>query len=120
MAFGKKRDEDAGGTPVEDDEATTEAEEAEEAPAGGEAPFEPPSTSEAETNGAEAATAAGADGAEASLLHMFEATQVEADDRSALLDLAGDVELDDLLEDLQIVAVALGCRIGRVEEIAAA
>jgi hypothetical protein len=42
------------------------------------------------------------------LLNMFESTQVEGDDRSVVLDLAGNVDLADLLEELQDVAAALG------------
>jgi hypothetical protein len=44
------------------------------------------------------------------LLSMFQSTQVESDDRAALLELAGEVEIDDLLEDLQTVAAALGIK----------
>jgi hypothetical protein len=44
------------------------------------------------------------------LLSMFQTTTVEADDRAALLELAGEVEIDDLLEDLQTVAAALGIK----------
>ncbi|HET6615370.1 MAG TPA: hypothetical protein VFH62_05745 [Dehalococcoidia bacterium] len=44
------------------------------------------------------------------LLSMFQTTQIEADDRSALLELAGEVEIDDLLEELQTVASAMGIR----------
>jgi hypothetical protein len=46
------------------------------------------------------------------LLSMFQTTQIESDDRAALLDLAGDVEIDDLLEELQTVAAAMGIRTG--------
>ncbi len=42
------------------------------------------------------------------LLSMFQSTESEAEDRSIFLDLAGDVEIDDLLESLQTVAAALG------------
>jgi hypothetical protein len=41
------------------------------------------------------------------LLSMFQATEVEGDDRSVLLDLAGEVDLADLLEDLHTMAAAL-------------
>jgi hypothetical protein len=47
------------------------------------------------------------------LLSMFQTTAIEADDKSALLELAGEVELDDLLEDLQTVAAALSSRRSR-------
>jgi hypothetical protein len=44
------------------------------------------------------------------LLSMFQTTTVESDDKAALLELAGEVEIDDLLEDLQTVAAALGIK----------
>lgn len=46
----------------------------------------------------------------ADLLSMFQTTEAVAADRAALLDLAGEVEFDDLLEDLHTVASALGVR----------
>ena len=42
------------------------------------------------------------------LLNMFQTTQIQAEDRSAVLEIAGDVEIDDLVEELHTVAVALG------------
>jgi hypothetical protein len=42
------------------------------------------------------------------LLNMFSASKEEAVDNSIVLDLAGDVELADLLEDLQTLAAAMG------------
>ncbi|MEX2225189.1 MAG: hypothetical protein WEB52_01920 [Dehalococcoidia bacterium] len=44
------------------------------------------------------------------LLSMFQTTTIEADDKAALLELAGEVEIDDLLEDLQTVKAALGSK----------
>jgi hypothetical protein len=44
------------------------------------------------------------------LLSMFQTTEAVSDDRAALLELAGEVELDDLLEDLQTVRSAIGRR----------
>ena len=69
---------------------------------------------EAEDEGAPAAGAATAapaagQGGDA-LLNMFQTTQIEEVDRGAVLELAGDVELADLLDDLQTVATALGLR----------
>jgi hypothetical protein len=63
----------------------------------------------------EAATEA-ADPLSSDLLNMFQTTQIEAEDLSAILDLAGEVEIDDLLEELHTVALALGCRLEEVEE----
>jgi hypothetical protein len=42
------------------------------------------------------------------LLSVFQTTQAESEDITLLLDLAGDVEIDDLLEELHTVAAALG------------
>lgn len=44
------------------------------------------------------------------LLSMFQTTTLELEDKSAILDLAGETEMDDLLEELQTVVVALGIR----------
>ena len=58
--------------------------------------------------GEEAAADPLAGGADA-LLNMFQTTQAETEDRSVILELAGEVELGDLLEELQTVALAIGC-----------
>ena len=39
---------------------------------------------------------------------MFQATEQEMDDRSVLVNLAGEVEIDDLVEQLLTTAAALG------------
>jgi len=44
------------------------------------------------------------------LLSMFQTTELASDDKAALLELAGEVEFDDLLEDLHTVASALRVR----------
>jgi hypothetical protein len=54
---------------------------------------------------------ASADALGGDLLNMFQTTQIEQEDLSVVLDLAGDVDLDDLLEDLHTVAAALGCNL---------
>jgi hypothetical protein len=110
MAFGKK------GTDQASPAAATppEAQDAEEELSG--AMF----ADEASEEGADAVTAgpaaetadAPADPLSNDLLNMFQTTQVEQDDLSVVLDLAGDVDLDDLLEDLHTVAAALGCNVG--------
>ena len=51
--------------------------------------------------------ASAADGGDA-LLSMFDTGELETSDLSAVVALAGDVDLDDLLEELQTVAAALG------------
>jgi hypothetical protein len=58
--------------------------------------------------GEPAGEAAAPDAAPDALLSMFQTTEATADDRSALLDLAGVVEMDDLLEELHTLAAALG------------
>lgn len=42
------------------------------------------------------------------LLSMFQSTEARGEDRSVPLDLAGEVDLADLLEDLHTMAAALG------------
>jgi hypothetical protein len=54
-----------------------------------------------------AVAAPGANSADA-LLSVFQTTQAESEDITLLLDLAGEVEIDDLLEELHTVAAALG------------
>jgi hypothetical protein len=44
------------------------------------------------------------------LLSMFQTSTGEETDRSALLDLSGDVDLADLLEELHTLAAAMGIR----------
>lgn len=53
---------------------------------------------------AEPAGEAGSD----SLLDMFSTVGIATVDRTALLDLAGEVEIDDLISELSLVAAALG------------
>jgi len=53
------------------------------------------------------------------LLNMFQTTTIEQDDRSVLLELAGEVEIDDLLEDLQTTGAAMGCNVSTEEADAA-
>jgi hypothetical protein len=56
--------------------------------------------------GAEASDEPVAD-ADDALLSMFHATQAESHDREVLLDMAGTVEIADLLDELQTVAAAM-------------
>jgi len=53
------------------------------------------------------------------LLNMFQTTTIEQDDRTVLLELAGEVEIDDLLEDLQTTGAAMGCNVVPEETYAA-
>jgi hypothetical protein len=104
MAFGKKKDElapdaDAPDTGAieplfpaddgDDEDAETPAPEVAPAPV-------------------EAAPAAAAANPADSLLSMFQTDHSEETDRSALIDLSGDVDLADLLEELHTLAAAMG------------
>ena len=42
------------------------------------------------------------------LLSMFQESKTETDDLGVLVDLAGDVDLDDILEELRTLRAALG------------
>ena len=64
----------------------------------------------------EAPEAAASGAADNVLLSMFQTTEMETEDLSALIELAGDVELADVLEDLQTVAAAMGIVLGTDEE----
>ncbi len=121
MAFGKKK--------IKEDEAVTEAlgldeplddattalfaapaPEAAEAPA----PEQEDAAAEAITEPVAEEVAAAPDPlAGDDLLNMFSTTELEEDDRSMLLSLAGDVALGDLVDDLQTIATALGVKIDR-------
>jgi hypothetical protein len=65
-----------------------------------------------DAGGEEAAEAPGVDAGDA-LLSMFGSTQHESDDRAILLGMAGDVELTDLMDEVQMVASALNIAINR-------
>lgn len=67
---------------------------------------------------AEAAPAGAGDALSGDLLNMFQTTQIETADLSAVLELAGDVDIADLMEELNTLAAALG--IARSEEYEAA
>jgi hypothetical protein len=95
MALGrKKEDKEAAAPPAEVEAAAPEA----EAPAAAPPPPAPPAESDN------------------TLLSMFEAAKMETEDLSVLTELAGDVDLSDVLEDLYTVASALGIRFDTAEE----
>jgi hypothetical protein len=107
MAFGKKDKDEKTVTdgPATHDDVTAPAEQpavdaaapvAEADAPGGDAAAPPTAAAPAAATGTDA------------LLSMFETTKVQAEDNTALLELAGDAEIDDLLEMLQTVAAALG------------
>lgn len=116
MAFGKKgkKGDPAPGGPVEGS-----PEDADEL-SGSMFAEEEPAAEDAITAGlqAEEKAAASADPTSGNLLNMFQTTQIEQDDLSAILELAGEVELDDLLEDLHTVAAAMGINAGEEYEAA--
>ena len=125
MAFGKKKDEAAApsgelepATPVNlfEEEAaeaaasTTDAlagaAPADVTPAEGAAPVEdlPPAEAAAPPDASGSGDAVGSRDA---LLSLFQESEDTTSDRSAMLELAGDVEMSDLIDDLRTVAVAL-------------
>jgi hypothetical protein len=59
-----------------------------------------------------APSAAGGD----ALLQMFEEAKHEGEDRSMFVDMAGDVDLADLMEELATTAAALGIVVARAAE----
>jgi hypothetical protein len=110
MAFGKKgKDQGATGA-VPPMVAEVAEEELSEALFGTEGPEVEDGATTADPVVAEE-TEAPADPLSTDLLNMFQTMQVEQEDLSVVLDLAGDVDLDDLLEDLHTVAAALGCNV---------
>jgi hypothetical protein len=114
MAFGKKKD--SGAAPaVEATDYGIEVSDAlfAEQPAEEEDPIAAGLLAEEEAEAAK-------DPFAGDLLNMFQTTQIETDDLTVLLDLAGDVDVDDLLEDLQTIAAAMGCNLVTAEEYAAA
>lgn len=105
MAFGKKKDDAAAEAETEPvDDVTPEDDAPDEAP---EASLDGAPEDGAEEPAAEPAAAAPAGGTDA-LLSMFQESKVAAEDLSILTDLAGDVDLDDILEELRTLRAALG------------
>jgi hypothetical protein len=108
MAFGKKD------TPAPAAEALVPAEAAEEAP------LEELGEAEADTDAGMMASLAPDPEPESSpeaggtdaLLDMFSTVGIEVVDRTLLTDLAGEVEMTDLISELNIVAAALGIVMG--------
>jgi hypothetical protein len=111
MAFGKKKSDEqepAVNLFEEEDEAAeaevvASAEPATGQPAADDAPPAEESAPAPEPAPAADPLAGGAD----ALLSLFQEDDGGGEDRGALLDLAGEVELADLLDDLRTVAVAL-------------
>jgi len=115
MAFGKKGKK---GDPAPAGAAEDTPEDADELSSSMFAEEEP-AAEDAITAGLQAEEkAASADPTSSDLLNMFQTTQIEQEDLSAILELAGEVELDDLLEDLHTVAAAIGINAGEEYEAA--
>ena len=118
MAFGKKKQQEAPAEPAPE-AAPDERPEEEQLSAsmfGGSGNVDPEDDAvSAGLVAAEKAEAA-ADPLAGDLLNMFQTTKIEAEDLSVVLELAGDVEIDDLLEELHTVALALGCQLEEVDD----
>lgn len=102
MAFGRNKEE----APAPD---TDEQEPLEGEPFDAASPPDDDAGSETAAEPAAAAppAAAAAPGTDA-LLSMFQSTEAAADDLTVLVDLAGDPDLDDILEELRTLRAALG------------
>lgn len=92
MAFGKKNDD--AQAPAVEESAPLDSAELAPPEAAAEAPAAQPAP----------AAAAGSD----ALLSMFQETKDEVNDLAVLVDLAGDPDLDDILEELRTLRAALG------------
>ena len=118
MAFGKKKEDETG--PAVDETPATEAEIDElpdDAPVA-EAPVDEAAPVEASAP-AEAPTAPDALGSDA-LLSMFQESKSEVDDLAVLTDLAGETDIDDILEELRTLRAALGISDAFEDDLAAA
>lgn len=103
MAFGKKKDDAAEAEAEPADDRAPEEETADEA-AEASLDGDPDAAAEPAAPATAPAPAGGAD----ALLSMFQESKVAADDLSILTDLAGDADLDDILEELRTLRAALG------------
>jgi hypothetical protein len=111
MAFGKRKPEEAQEQPAnlfeEEEQVQAEAASPEAVHDAADSADEPQEAAPAEEPTPAPVVDPLAGGADA-LLSLFQEDDGGGEDRGALLDLAGEVEIDDLLEDLRTVAVALG------------
>lgn len=119
MAFGKKKDEPSEPVNLFEEEAASAADAAPEAvledaeqpaPLSEREPEPQPGTTAPAQPAAADPLAGGAD----ALLSLFQEDEGVGEDRGALLDIAGDVELSDLLDDLRTLAVALRIDLARM------
>ncbi len=98
MAFGKKKDDGSAAEPEDAPESASGEQALPDATAPVDAAPPPPPAA------AEPAAAAGSD----ALLSMFQSTESETDDLAVLVDLAGETDMDDLLEELRTIRAAFG------------
>jgi hypothetical protein len=122
MAFGKKKQNEAAAAAAPEAALDPEPEEEQPVVEASESPAEAPpqeDASVAEPVPPETAEAA-ADPLGGDLLNMFQTTKIETEDLSVVLEFAGEVEMDDLLEELHTVALALGCQLEEVSDDEAA
>lgn len=106
MAFGRNKDE--APAPNAGEREPLEGETLDAAPPpGDDAVSEADAPPAAEPAAAAAPAAAEAPGTDA-LLSMFQSTESKVDDIAVLVDLAGDPDLDDILEELRTLRAALG------------
>jgi len=118
MAFGKKKQDEAPAAAVPEAAPDPEPEEEQPVVEASDSPAEEPAQEDAlvaEPVAPENAEA-GADPLGGDLLNMFQTSKIETEDLSVVLDLAGEVEMDDLLEELHTVALALGCQLEEVSD----
>ena len=119
MAFGKKKQDEAPAAAAPE-AAPDEQSEAEQLAPGvddaADAAAPEADAIEAATAGETAAAPAADPLAGGDLLNMFQTTSIEAEDLSVIIELAGDAEIDDLLEELHTVALALGCQLEEVSD----
>ena len=102
MAFGKKNTDAPTPDATADEPLEPEAALDESSPPDDVAAEEP------EAAPAEAPTAAPAAPSSDALLSMFQETKAEVDDLAVLTDLAGETDIDDILEELRTLRAALG------------
>lgn len=82
----------------------------------GEAPADDPNAAAPDAATGADASASASDG----LLSMFQESKLEVEDLSLIVKMAGEVEMADLLEDLQTIAIALGIQRDAPQELALA
>ena len=104
MAFGKKKDDAATADAEDSSELNAPEDEADAATDDGEV-----ADAEAPADEPEAAAAAPAGAGSDALLSMFAESKTESEsDLTVLVDIAGETDIDDILEELRTLRAALG------------